>query len=100
MAKERRVGNEEIVTKITVAITKVEGINDRLDKINGVVDDFKSTCPVYRSKVDNMEKLMETFLPQFTNFRIKLYGGIAAISMASILIGAGILKLILFLVGG
>ena len=96
MAKE----NKEILIKITTIITEVEGINKRLDKMNGTVEDLKSTCPVYRGKVDTMEKLMETFVPQFTNFRIKLYGGMAAISMASILIGAGILKLILFLVGG
>ena len=96
MAKE----NKEILIKITTIITEVKGINKRLDKMNGTVEDLKSTCPVYRGKVDTMEKLMETFVPQFTNFRIKLYGGMAAISMASMLIGAGILKLITFLAGG
>ena len=100
MAKERRKNDSAIVEKITTAITKIEGINSRLDKMNGTVEDFKSTCPVYRSKVDSMEKLMETFLPQFTNFRIKLYGGMAAISIGSMLVGAGVLKLIIFLVGG
>lgn len=86
MAKERR-DNQEVLVAISVVQVKVEDIIKRLDKINGSIEGYNKTCPVYQNKVDAMEKDLGTFKleirPVVNNIKIKVYGLAALIAVFS-----------------
>ena len=98
--EERRKGNDKLIEQAATLITEVIGINKRLDIINGSVLEFNRVCPEYRGKVDDIGNYVKALTPQITGLKVKLYTGMALISIISMLIGAGILKLITFLAGG
>ena len=90
--KERRIGNSDIIEKLAVVATKVDGTNKRLDKINGSIDKINEEFPQYKEKVDNLENDMADVKPQVIGIRVKLYAGMGIISFCSAIIGAIIMK--------
>lgn len=92
MEEERRQGCIDIIEKLTAVATKVDGINRRLDKINGSIEHINEHCPQYREKVDTLETAMSAIKPQVMGLRVKLYAGMGIISFCSAIIGAVIMK--------
>lgn len=67
MAKESKT--EKILTNMAVMQNDIKYIKQRLDKINGNLED----CPVYRSRVESLEGTVTEIVKAVSGIKIKMW---------------------------